>query len=309
MSVSLSLKKYIFENEEIFGSIVSSGIFYCISIYICKNIYFYIGISYNIPIIQEIFGIFSLTISTISSKIGFSLYIIFSQFLKNNKKYLKTVTDLKNKISDTKIIKSDTILDIILGKNEKKSTKILGIDIVLSYVLLTAAGGKMRIFFPSDVSHVGGFARRRGSFPAKLDYASKTVKCQLQVAGKKYGCHTCGVRSPRGKWADAKLFICDHQPPVMWIKRRLQYTPKLLHPFFTKLNFFSQRFYPQCKRCSIAQSSAVRTSKTKLILPHYSSWRTFHFTGCLLGSYWAWERVSKRTPPPSNMSNKFGHTN
>ena len=126
---------------------------------------------------------------------------------------------------------------------------------VTAYAIL---GGRPTSLAPSHLASVGAFGRRKASLAASRNYATDAQRKQLAALGRRFGCHTCGVKSSI-KW------IADHQPPqkiaalrdARWWKR----LPFLGAPT-------SQRFYPQCAPCSQKQSAAVRALAGRLSLIH-----------------------------------------
>ena len=136
---------------------------------------------------------------------------------------------------------------------------------VTAYAIL---GGRPTSLAPSHLASVGAFGRRKASLAASRNYATDAQRKQLASLGRRFGCHTCGVKSSI-KW------IADHQPPqkiaalrdARWWKR----LPFLGAPT-------AQRFYPQCAPCSQKQSAAVRVLSGRSVL-HLPTVRPFHLTG------------------------------
>ena len=126
-----------------------------------------------------------------------------------------------------------------------------------------ALGGGPRSFAPSHVSSVGAFGARAYSLPAGHAYATAAQRDALAAFGRKVGCHTCGAR----RFA----FIADHQPPLKLAKLRDA-------SWFRFGRTTSQRFYPQCVKCSQAQAVAVRTMSPDVKL-HLDAVRPFHLSG------------------------------
>ena len=108
-------------------------------------------------------------------------------------------------------------------------------------------GGRLTSLSPSNLSSVGAFGRRSASLQASRSYATDAQRRQLADLGRRFGCHTCGVKQ-------SFQWIADHQPPqkiaalrdARWWKR----LPFLGAPT-------SQRFFPQCAPCSQKQAAAV----------------------------------------------------
>ena len=136
---------------------------------------------------------------------------------------------------------------------------------VTAYALL---GGRPTSLTPSHLASVGAFGWRRASLAASRNYATDAQRKQLASLGRRFGCHTCGVKS-------SVQWIADHQPPqkiaalrdARWWKR----LPFLGAPT-------AQRFYPQCAPCSQKQSAAVRVLSGRSVL-HLPTVRPFHLTG------------------------------
>lgn len=129
-------------------------------------------------------------------------------------------------------------------------------------------GGRLTSLSPSNLSSVGAFGRRAASLPASRIYATDAQRRQLADMGRRFGCHTCGVKR-------SFQWIADHQPPqkiaalrdARWWKR----LPFLGAPT-------SQRFFPQCAPCSQKQAAAVRVLAGRSVL-HLPTVRPFHLTG------------------------------
>ena len=129
----------------------------------------------------------------------------------------------------------------------------------LAYALL---GRGVRTALPSDVSHPGALARR--SMPSNgAHYATDAQRRTLAVWLRKDGCHHCGSRSgpvigdhmPPNKMAFGSAAAAQAAREGTWKVRLwnfLRMVPK-------------QRFYPQCRKCSDAQSVAVRAGKKMLV--------------------------------------------
>lgn len=139
--------------------------------------------------------------------------------------------------------------------------------------------GKFSSVLPSDVLTPGAFGKV--NLPASENYATTSKRLQLQVIGKKNGCHSCGSRHIQGE------FIADHQPPLAIVKRKTSKTKHLLYrilKFFrkkTKYHPVQQKFYPQCNSCSNVQltylSAVSRGLKTpRHLVTHSLSLRLYH---------------------------------
>lgn len=128
---------------------------------------------------------------------------------------------------------------------------------LLGGLCFLALGGRFWRLAPSSLSHLGALANTaRGSLPATLAYASKAEREAIQAFGRRFGCHTCGVR-PRPRllpspFAKRVIYHADHQPPLSEVKRAnaAMWRRVLNAPV-------RQRFYPQCTTCSSKQSSLL----------------------------------------------------
>lgn len=153
-------------------------------------------------------------------------------------------------------------------------------------------GGRFWSISPSSYTNLGSFARR--SLPATNDsYATYAQRQQIELLGRKFGCHTCGSRMIFAK--SRVKFHADHMPPRSVVNaQKNQFWRKLLLPLFP----IKQRFYPQCVNCSNKQGSllgqatqqlrnAIKTKKHKnasqMIQPHFltkaGGGRNAHFHG------------------------------
>lgn len=87
---------------------------------------------------------------------------------------------------------------------------------------------------PSSFTNLGAFAKK--GIPATLEYATGKERRTIQMLGKDFGCHTCGVKG-RVK------FNADHMPPLSIVKREnMKFLRKVSEPIlpFTlkELNHF-----------------------------------------------------------------------
>jgi hypothetical protein len=124
---------------------------------------------------------------------------------------------------------------------------------VAGALLFAAAGGRLRFLAPSDLRLPGAFASRRHALPAKLyEYATPAQRRQIQLLGKRFGCHHCGSRQTAG------FFTADHIPPNKYSTRKLENVRWLWR---------TQRLYPQCNACSAKQAVSVKTDAAQLVLP------------------------------------------
>jgi hypothetical protein len=145
-------------------------------------------------------------------------------------------------------------------------------------------GGRLRYWAPSDVIRPGSFAHKALPAPGN-DYADLRIKRLLTVQGGKHGCHHCG-RSRSWLGMGPRLrFIGDHIPPNKYAKLADQASGAAdppgrgARPWWVRLLPFLQPartpqvFLPQCERCSLIQSNAVRMDRRTLIFPR--SWRWY----------------------------------
>ncbi|XP_953694.1 uncharacterized protein TA16210 [Theileria annulata] len=183
-----------------------------------------------------------------------------------------------------KILKRDKEADevdenvkiLVKSKRETKKKLIREFAVISTYSLATFAllGGKLHSFTPSELSHPGAYSVPKLSLEADgYSYATKSQRNIIQILGKKYGCHTCGLIS------DSERYIADHQPPSGVIKRRLKgkYISFLLRNYIIPIQLVKpkQHFYPQCNKCSLKQSKAVANNK-RVSITHYGRLRNYH---------------------------------
>ena len=147
--------------------------------------------------------------------------------------------------------------------------------------LYCALGGRWMSIAPSDVRSFGAFARPNvGSLPATMEYATTAERSKILAMGRRFGCHTCGVRRPR-VGALGTAFIADHQPP----KKIAREANRRLWRRVTGWKV-RQQFLPQCSSCSQVQSAAVKNLATTRfdgrVVTHHATIRLYHWTGGLL---------------------------
>lgn len=142
---------------------------------------------------------------------------------------------------------------------------------IASYLFFKLMGGRLRFILPSNVIKPGSFAKRY--IPATLDYASPAERSIINRIGKKFGCHSCGVRFA--------FFIADHQPPVKFAAEKTITTGKAVQ----------QRFYPHCAQCSSVQAEAVRAGRGALVSAR--PYRRFYIAAPLLAVWVGWEDEAK----------------
>eukprot|EP01134_Creolimax_fragrantissima_P004266 CFRG4266T1 len=113
-------------------------------------------------------------------------------------------------------------------KHIPEATIVCGL---VSAAMFHILGGRFISVCPSNISYRGAFARFEHSLPATgPKYATATQRKITNELGRKFGCHTCGIK---GNYI---VYHADHQPPNA-----------------TKWWWQKQRFYAQCKSCSSCQ--------------------------------------------------------
>jgi hypothetical protein len=144
-------------------------------------------------------------------------------------------------------------------------------------------------------------ASQGGSLPATLAYATDAQRQTLATLGRRFGCHTCGatrVELTRAGAAaksgllrgDVPSWVADHMPPVKYVALRNQ----MLWRRLTGCTV-TQRFFPQCSKCSLVQSAAVRSHAAPSLVSHHwlgsrnvrgpwGAWRPYHLTGGALAA-------------------------
>jgi hypothetical protein len=149
----------------------------------------------------------------------------------------------------------------------------------------------LRGLCPSNLFYPGSFARPAAAVPCTggADYASPAQRVAVRDAGRRFGCHSCGVRpatplvlrrlsvwlrkgpgaAPEAEW------VADHQPCNKFVHKPLTLTKDSL----SRENFLSalwlrtrfrnskQLFFPHCLHCSNLQGQAVRLNQTTLVMP------------------------------------------
>ncbi|PFH31357.1 hypothetical protein BESB_027920 [Besnoitia besnoiti] len=143
-------------------------------------------------------------------------------------------------------------------------------------------GGRFFRLSPSSLLAPGAFHQSHLSLRAGVDYASFEERRFIKKLGETFGCHTCGKRRNVQEW------IADHQPPKRVVIVFSQTWLGRFYGFFSRAmggtRYMPQRFYPQCRECSIKQASVVRKpkpSRKDLVVDCWSV-RPYHFTGGVL---------------------------
>lgn len=126
--------------------------------------------------------------------------------------------------------------------------------------------GRFFTLAPSDYRNLGAFNRQQASLPATTEYADTSKRAVINTFGRLFGCHTCGVKK-------SVQFHADHMPPVNFVKKA---NARLLRRLLGLRML--QRYYPQCSVCSNQQGMLVQKNAKKL-KTHFTSLRTYHFTG------------------------------
>ena len=123
-----------------------------------------------------------------------------------------------------------------------------GATVLLGLGAFVALGGRFWAVNPSCLRSPGAFSNgERGSLAASVRYAGAKQRESIQQLGRKFGCHSCGVRFGHGL-----QFRADHQPPLFFVRRaNAAWWRRLLGTTVT------QRFYPQCAPCSSLQGGAL----------------------------------------------------
>ncbi len=135
-----------------------------------------------------------------------------------------------------------------------------------------------RTMLPSSVLTIGVFGDERlsesRSVPSSSKKATQSERNQIQVLGKKDGCHHCGSKMI----FSSGPFIADHMPPtarIRWIST-IAWWRWLLG---MKVDKVDQRLWPQCRSCCSMQGPAVRADIHKLA--YFNRLRLVHFVPAL----------------------------
>ena len=152
---------------------------------------------------------------------------------------------------------------------------------VIGAALYCALGGRWMSIAPSDVRSFGAFARPNvGSLPATMSYATEAQRAKIAAMGRRFGCHTCGVRRPRAGGLGSP-FIADHQPPIKIARAANRRLWRRITGWEVR-----QQFLPQCASCSQVQAAAVKNLKSTgfdgRVVAHHATTRLYHLTGGLL---------------------------
>jgi RHS repeat-associated protein len=86
----------------------------------------------------------------------------------------------------------------------------------------------------------------------------QTVQQQIDAAGKKWGCHTCGSRSGDGNFGKpGGHFVADHQPPATTYNGSKERGQQLSPAGKAKAVAANTVLRPQCTKCSDKQGGAM----------------------------------------------------
>lgn len=163
---------------------------------------------------------------------------------------------------------------------------------LLSLLQFRLARGRLRLWAPSDIIRPGSFAA--ASIPPNKapgnEYADAAMKRLLGEQGGLFGCHTCGRSRSWFGFGPRLSFIGDHIPPNKYAKLAdaasgasdLKQLRAGRAWWFRLLPFLRpsktpQVFLPQCERCSLIQSNAVRMDRRTLVAPRSWRWRDVWF--------------------------------
>jgi len=148
-----------------------------------------------------------------------------------------------------------------LSSQSSRSLPLLSVSLGLAMYCIFTQGDLFRTALPSSITSLGVFSKDslQGYVLATGERATETQRRQIQILGKRYGCHHCGGRQllvNRGKG-----FIADHMPPTGLVEKLNN------HPWRRLLGLqVKQKLYPQCQKCFRVQGSAVRRARAGLSL-------------------------------------------
>jgi hypothetical protein len=148
----------------------------------------------------------------------------------------------------------------VLGhRNYPQSTTAFAAAGLLAFWSL---GGEGRMLCPSDLRSHGAY--RHVGVPCTSEYADSTMRGRVQMIGRIYGCHSCGVSHP----AEAGFWVADHQPPNNTAQGQAREPLRRLVATLSGGRIGgrpAQKFYPHCHECSSWQGTAVRLRRQHLI--------------------------------------------
>ncbi len=134
------------------------------------------------------------------------------------------------------------------------------LDATLSVVFFKAGGGNFNQIAPSDITRTGAYARE-SVVSSRPDRVTGSESKRIQLLGDRYGCHTCGVRQPGGRYG---TWVGDHMPPT------------------SQAGGASQQLYPQCAFCSAQQGGLLSHGTTRLVNHIWEgAWRLYYGWGPL----------------------------
>ena len=165
--------------------------------------------------------------------------------------------------------KSFDILQSTIFKSNTEDLKIVTtrdvfLSSISSLVVFRALGGRFSSVLPSSLLRPGAFAREWLPTTRGVQYATDKEREMIQTIGRRHGCHSCGTKRR------VSNFVADHQPPSKTIVGAVD----------TEVP--SQRFYPQCNRCSRQQGGVLSSNgkfaafNPKSIQTHPLSLRVYH---------------------------------
>jgi len=160
--------------------------------------------------------------------------------------------------------------------------------------------GSFRVVVPSNILYPGAFYK---SGTPCIDYSKQITASQrreINVIGRKYGCHTCGLLYPTlmtiVQPGRKTIYFADHSPPIA--------ISHLYNEFST--GKLEGKLIPQCPNCSYLQAGCVKEilkDKTnfknkKCFVSHAFTWHSFKLflpwpllISFLIDDYSVWEEI------------------
>ena len=166
---------------------------------------------------------------------------------------------------------------------------VAGVSSVLSVLLLGRRWSPYawRSVLPSDLFRRGSFGWRGLRVRRGEEYASAAEKADVHALGRLYGCHHCGQRINTEKQRVSRLLRTTTAAPVATDGVSLFQLPEAhqvvgfvadhIPPNKYNRHGDAQTFYPQCPRCSLLQSHAVKADRRTLVRPHWSRFTASDF--------------------------------
>jgi hypothetical protein len=101
---------------------------------------------------------------------------------------------------------------------------------------------------------------------------------------KRHGCHTCGAKPGRGVLTDSIAFHADHMPPSSIVRAENSRLWRVLSG-----QMLTQRFYPQCARCSSRQGGLLNAQRSSTSVQlrghnHALRFKGFYLCGLVLAA-------------------------